>query len=238
MKQVSYSGMPTIGALELKISYQRNLIAGLTLAVLLHLGLAGSILVSKALQAPETITIIKKEVRPIDLTPPPTITDVPRPELKLTLPTTPVEIGRPAPVPDALNTELPIFPTQKDLGDISKSKVGEGAGDTVIPVPEGVIPTPEEFIPVEVLPEPITKVTPHYPELARKAGVTGTVYLRVLVDKTGKVRDVLIWKAAKADVGFEESAVEAVKQWVFSPAIQNGQPIMVWATIVMKFELH
>ena len=90
---------------------------------------------------------------------------------------------------------------------------------------------------VEVEPKVINKVQPIYPELARRANVEGTVFLDILVDKEGKVRKVEVLKASGTNVGFEEAAKEAVKQWVFSPAIQNDKPVAVWMTLPVKFEV-
>ena len=235
MRYSGYRGKPIIGALELKISYQRNLLLGLLLAVILHLGLVGSILISKALQSEEIISVIEDTFGPVTLTPPPTITERYKTEIKIDLPQ-PVEMGKPTPVPDALDLKEVSFPTQSELNVAAQAST-EGSGQGIIRIPEEAVPGPYDFVPTEVLPEPVKKVTPGFPRLARLAGVTGAVQLRVLVDKEGKVKEVLVSKNSGTNVGFEEEAVEAVKQWVFSPAIQNGRPIMVWATIVMKFEL-
>ena len=83
----------------------------------------------------------------------------------------------------------------------------------------------------------ITKTKPVYPELARKASIEGVVYLDILVDKEGKVRDIQVLKGSGTNVGFEESAVQAVKQWTFSPAIQNGKPVACWLTQPIKFQV-
>ncbi len=100
-------------------------------------------------------------------------------------------------------------------------------------------PDPDEFIPVEKEPETdigsLQKLVV-YPDLARRAGVEGKVLVRVLVDKTGKV------KKTRVDYSDNEllndAAVKAVSQAVFTPAIQNKQPVQCWVTVPITFKLR
>jgi protein TonB len=82
-----------------------------------------------------------------------------------------------------------------------------------------------------------TKVQPKYPELARKAKVTGNVILEAVVRKDGTVGDVKVLRSPGANLGFEESAVDAVRQWRYKPGVQNGRPVDVYFTIVVEFIL-
>jgi TonB family protein len=82
-----------------------------------------------------------------------------------------------------------------------------------------------------------TKITPEYPELARKAKVTGNVILEAVVRKDGTVGEVKVLRSPGANLGFEESAIDAVKQWRYKPGVQNGRPVDVYFTIVVEFIL-
>jgi len=82
-----------------------------------------------------------------------------------------------------------------------------------------------------------TKVQPKYPELARKAKVTGNVILEAVVAKDGTVGAVKVLRSPGANLGFEESAISAVKQWRYKPGVQNGRPVDVYFTIVVEFIL-
>jgi len=82
-----------------------------------------------------------------------------------------------------------------------------------------------------------TKVQPKYPELARKAKVTGNVILEAVVAKDGTVGDVKVLRSPGANLGFEESAIDAVRQWRYKPGVQNGRPVDVYFTIVVEFIL-
>jgi len=232
------SGSIAIGAFELKKTYQRNLILGLSIAAMLHFMIIGSMLLYNFLRPVEIVVEKPKLPWDIKLYPPPSLTQERPPQIEIALPEiVPPALGIPTPVPDALNTREVSFPTQEQLEALTPPAETEGYGEGAFKVPEGQLPGPEDFVATEILPKPITKIAAIYPELARRAGITGTVLLRVLVDKFGKVRDVLIFRPSGTNVGFEEAAREAVRQWTFSPAIQNGQPVAVWVDIPIRFEV-
>ena len=85
-------------------------------------------------------------------------------------------------------------------------------------------------------PEPIKTVQPSYPAAAKKDKIEGTVWVKVWVDETGKVADATIEKS-DANV-FEGTAIDAVKQWRFKPALSKGKPVSVWVTIPFRFKLQ
>jgi protein TonB len=92
-----------------------------------------------------------------------------------------------------------------------------------------------EYVYVEELPEAITKVPPNYPDLAREANVDGTVMVQALVGKDGKVKDT---KVVKSIPMLDQAATEAVRQWVFKPALSNNKPVAVWVAVPVRFSLH
>jgi TonB family protein len=63
----------------------------------------------------------------------------------------------------------------------------------------------------------------------------GNVFVKVWVDKEGKVRKVVILKS-DAPI-FEEAAVAAAKQFVFTPAVMQKGPVSVWVSIPFRFRL-
>ena len=99
------------------------------------------------------------------------------------------------------------------------------------------IPTPDEFVAVEERPVKIQDAPLKYPEIARKAGIEGSVWVKVLVDRSGNVQDAIIAKESGANAGFEEAALEAAKQCKWKPAMQNKQPVALWVTYEIKFQL-
>ena len=85
---------------------------------------------------------------------------------------------------------------------------------------------------------PQSKVQPVYPMLARQARLPGKVSLDAVVLKDGSVGDIENVRCTHEGIGFEEAAIEALRQWRSEPATQNGQPVAVYFSIWVKFELR
>jgi TonB family protein len=94
----------------------------------------------------------------------------------------------------------------------------------------------QEKADVEKMPEAKTRAKVVYPEEAKKAGVEGIVYVQMFVDASGKVTEVKVQKSdAKV---LEKAALDAARQWTFSPAIsKERKPVGVWVTVPFKFKL-
>jgi periplasmic protein TonB len=84
-------------------------------------------------------------------------------------------------------------------------------------------------------PELVYKVEPEYSEEARKSKYEGTVVLAIVVDAMGRPRDIRVVRGL--GLGLDQKAVEAVRQWRFRPAIENGKPAAAPATIEVNFRL-
>lgn len=119
-----------------------------------------------------------------------------------------------------------------DPGGIVPSGSGPGGAGG-----EGVAePRPDEFTFVEVMPRLVTKVTPVYPELARDAGMEGAIKVRMLVGLDGRIRRAEIEE--KQATLFDEAALTAARQWIFTPATTDGHPVLVWVRVPIVFRLH
>jgi TonB family protein len=91
-------------------------------------------------------------------------------------------------------------------------------------------------LPPGVTPPVLTyRIDPEYSDEARKAKYSGTIDLSVLVDETGKVAAVNVVHAL--GMGLDEKAMEAVRQWRFDPATQNGKPIAAQVPLSVNFRL-
>lgn len=84
-------------------------------------------------------------------------------------------------------------------------------------------------------PERIESVNPPYPELARRARLEGTVILQAIIDKQGNVKDAEVLRPL--GLGLDEAAVEAVRQWKYTPTYYEGRPVEVILTVTVQFEL-
>ena len=95
----------------------------------------------------------------------------------------------------------------------------------------------EHFAPVEKAPIMVKSVSPEYPQGALEMGITGTVWLKVLVDETGRILEAKIVKDSGKDVGFEEAALAAAMKTEWKPATSDGKPISVWITYEIDFDI-
>jgi protein TonB len=84
-------------------------------------------------------------------------------------------------------------------------------------------------------PERIHYVNPVYPELARRARMEGAVILQATIDTQGNVKDVEMLRPL--GLGLDVAAMDAVKQWKYTPTFYNGRPVEVLLTVTVVFEL-
>ena len=77
---------------------------------------------------------------------------------------------------------------------------------------------------------------PVYPMLARKHGWQGTVVLKVLVKGDGSCAQVRV-EQSSGHAALDESAVEAVKKWKFSPARLGNSSYTSLAQVPIRFVL-
>jgi TonB family protein len=80
-----------------------------------------------------------------------------------------------------------------------------------------------------------TQVRPVYPEVARVAGIEGTVSMRVLIGKEGKVEQLRVVSGEEA---LRNAAIDAVRQWRYQPLLLNGEPVSVFTVVNLEFRLH
>lgn len=100
---------------------------------------------------------------------------------------------------------------------------------------------PTYFVAVEEMPEPIGGISAiqskiKYPEIAKRAGVEGKVYVLAFVDENGDVTKAEIIKGLGA--GLDEEALNAVRLTKFKPGKQRGKPVKVQVSIPIIFKLQ
>ena len=115
---------------------------------------------------------------------------------------------------------------------------------------------PSAQVPFERPPKVIKRAAAQYPELARRAGLEGKIWVKIWVDKKGEPRRVMVIKssaefdkepvvvdgeivklAKTAGEIFELAAVEAARQMLFDPALRQGKAVAVWVAIPFQFRL-
>lgn len=231
------------GAFELKLAYRKNLAMGILIAAGAHLAIIGGIVLIIAITSkpPETAGRIVLQSA-AELGAPPTLSAAEMPVRVVTPERAAPSVGVPTPVPDEEAPEESQMATMDDLAAMAApapvmdlDEVGDK--DIVIENMEELLPSPDEFVAYEEAPEKIEEIKPLYPEMARRAGIEGVVWVNALVDKEGKVRNVIVVKDSGANAGFEEAAIDAAKKTVWKPAISNGQPVALWVTYKIVFKL-
>ena len=83
-------------------------------------------------------------------------------------------------------------------------------------------------------PRKVVDVPPVYPEMARKAHVEGIVIIEATVDERGRVREATVLRGVPM---LDDAALEAVRQWVYTPTLLDGVPRPVIMTITLRFQL-
>ena len=100
---------------------------------------------------------------------------------------------------------------------------------------------PDPYLPfAEVMPQPVGGMGEiykkiEYPEMAKKAGVEGKVYLLVYINENGGVDDVKVLKGIGA--GCDEAAENGIKQVKFTPGKNKGVPVKVKLSLPVIFKL-
>jgi protein TonB len=152
---------------------------------------------------------------------------------------TPPSIGVPEPVPDEMAQSTTIATSaemSEFLAPITMEDLGIEAGDPfVVELDVEVQPEPEEFVAVEEEPVRISIDPPVYPKAAQDADVEGTVLVRALVGKDGRVTECVI---LDGNAMLNDAAIACAKSAVFRPALLQHRPVEVWVIIPVTFKTH
>jgi protein TonB len=229
------------GGIELKKNYQKYWMVAFSIATAIHVGLVGSYYLVQLLTQEEEPVRMVRMVKYSDLGPPPSMTSANTPPpISVSAPTAKPTVGAPVPVPDAEVSPEQTIATQTEMSQ-QAAPVSEGLGDDAggvqieqdIRIDEDA--PPADFVPVEKEPAVIKKVEPKYPDLAMRAGLEGKVWVKIWVDKEGKPKQAVVLKS-DAEI-FNQPAVDAAMQFLFTPAYMNNGPVAVWVSVPFRFKL-
>jgi TonB family protein len=81
----------------------------------------------------------------------------------------------------------------------------------------------------------ISQTQPVYPDTARQARISGTVELAVIITPDGHVQQISVVSGHPL---LRQSALDAVKQWVYQPTLLNEQPVAVSTTVDVIFSIE
>lgn len=230
------------GFFELKKNYTRNYSIGTALAIFLHLLFIGAFYLTETYKS-ETTEEKSKDIVIRSMEDIPQVPIVPIiPHVEISGSVAAPKVGIPVPVHDDEVSDNQILPTQTEIGNQHTTLLGLENGtiqlvEKIEPDEKvEILPNEKDFVPVEKLPEIVRSVQPEYPEIARRAGITGKVFVKVLVDKAGKPRKAVVIKSDSEL--FNQSVIDASMKSAFTPALQNQQPIAVWIVLPFRFTLE
>ena len=115
--------------------------------------------------------------------------------------------------------------------------VARGAGAaSYLPSPP---PAPLAGQPIRVggqvkAPQQTRKVNPEYPPIAQSARVQGVVIVELVIDEQGRVNDARVLRSIPL---LDQAALNAVRQWEYTPTLLNGVPTPIVMTATVQFTL-
>jgi len=156
-----------------------------------------------------------------------------------------------SPAPDP-QSPIPVSADgeEKDLllaahgGEGADSLAFTGGGEGLPFSPSPTLPVGEEAVggagavemwEVEEPPKQVAFVEPEYPALARRMGVEGSVVVRYLVDRDGRVEQVTVLEGPEL---LREACLRAVGQFIYEPVYHRGRRTKVWMRQVVTFRLE
>ncbi len=202
--------------------------------------IGASYLIVQAVQDPDVMISFIGAAPPPPPPPPPPPAGSSKPKPKDEIKPTPTEVIQPQVTPEVV-PEAPAAPEDEGVeGGVEGGVPGGVPGGVVGGVVGGVeggtgdepiLPTGDVVLPVI-----IKKVEPSYPDIARRARIEGKVILQAVIDKEGNVNEVTV--LSSSNPMFNDSAIDAVKQRKYKPALQNGRPVAIYFTIRVDFRLR
>jgi protein TonB len=198
-----------------------------TAGALALVGLVGSaflymspIFVKKQMAAPTVVTLLALPDDPLP--------EQPQPELDKSVIPPPVAVVTPPP-----QIVLPPQPVAPQIAQVEVAKPTPPAPQIAPAAP--VARGPENL--GELSAKMIAAKPPRYPMDSRRAHEQGTVVLSVLLSPEGRVSDVSIARSS----GFarlDRAALDAVRDWRWSPLMRDGNPVMVRGVVTIPFILQ
>lgn len=235
----------------MKEGEQRLLIAFL-LTITLHAALFSWQMIEKENVPPNFLPVRRITVSlNIDRDPPPIQAEkTPIPDTKTdTSPEIESPVQKTAQIDQDHGPALPVSPEGTNQPSLISRK--EPIKKNKVPPTSSNIKSAESDAPVEALssdPIPsspvIQKATPlyqvnpppSYPRLAKRRGWEGLVVLAVCIDVSGKVVQINIQNSSGHGV-LDQAALEAVRNWRFSPGVVAGELAEMWVTVPVRFRL-
>jgi periplasmic protein TonB len=141
--------------------------------------------------------------------------------------------------PQTIAPASPIRAIGEPLPEVGLSAGLISGGDYSAPPPPPSVPATAQ-VPVtpggEIKrPVKVKDVVPIYPSIARAARVQGVVIVEATIGADGKVQNARILRSIPL---LDAAALDAVRQWEYTPTLLNGTPIRIVMTVTVDFRLR
>jgi protein TonB len=137
-----------------------------------------------------------------------------------------------------------VFSFQPGAETTSTQDSRSAPGETALARPVGVAPVPAGPWPaaegaVRVggavrAPAQTRRVNPLYPPEAQAARVQGVVIMEAIIGEDGRVRDTRVLRSIPL---LDQAALDAVRQWEYTPTLLNGKATPLVMTVTVQFTL-
>jgi TonB family protein len=136
--------------------------------------------------------------------------------------------------PDMTPSDAAPIPAFTD-GGVTGGVAGGVVGGVISGLP-GAPPPPTAVRVGGQIKEPrkLKNVSPAYPPIAQSARVQGVVIIEAVIGPTGRVQDARVLRSIPL---LDAAALDAVRQWEFTPTLLNGVPVPVIMTVTVQFTL-
>ena len=153
----------------------------------------------------------------------------PPPEVDVNPAAAPVE------APQAIVPEPDTSFDRAAVGAVPGGIVGGMVGGPPPPPPPPPPPTEPVRVGGAISPPVKTRdVSPVYPSIAQSARVQGVVIIEATIGADGRVQNTRVLRSIPL---LDNAALEAVRQWEFTPTLLNGSPVPVIMTVTVNFQL-
>ena len=144
----------------------------------------------------------------------------------------------PIEAPEGITPEKPVdFDTSFHDTDMASIVGGIDSIDRIIAPPPPPPAAPQHAVRpggnIRV-PEKVRHVAPTYPALAQSVGIQGVVIVEATIGVDGRVTNARVMRSIPL---LDQAAIDAVRQWEFTPTLLNGVPVPVIMTVTVNFTL-
>jgi protein TonB len=140
--------------------------------------------------------------------------------------------------PAGINAEQPQPQAGWEASTSSIGLIDDNFDTQIAPPPAPVETAPPAPVRVGAgvrAPQKLREVNPVYPPIAQAARVQGIVIIEATISEGGSVTNARILRSVPL---LDQAALDAVRQWQFTPTLLNGVPVPVIMSVTVNFTLR